>query len=352
MRRSVSSGKPPDRWGDLRITRLGYDMVDSFGNPFGRGLRCSYRLRSRIIRRHVRPMIRGRFRTGLGSGGCCRRSVRRGRFVRVYPLPTLFRGLLPGKWYGPSDVRSSQCPYRDLPFRRFRRPGSGGGVPDATTLGRFRSRLAGHDLWELLPGGADRQLEEQHIVMTGGRINIVDATPVGAARSGRDKRKGGAAARDPEAGPDVGKDGRGRMKGTYGHPIRTGVDGDGFVHRRTVVPGNVHDGREHDRRPSGDGTAFHADAAHGSRGTRDKPVPMGLVLRRTSRKCGSTAFVVRTCLRPSGAGYRKRAGSAAGQGRQDLADPAGRQAGHEAGKDDAVDPGARRAQLPGTAVGR
>ena len=113
-----------------------------------------------------------------------------------YPLLTLFRGLLLGVWYGLSDVQLSQCLYRDLLFRRFCRLELGGGVPDATTLGRFRSRLVKHDLWELLLGEVNRQLEEQHIVMTEGRINIVDATPVEAARSGRGKGKDGTAVRE------------------------------------------------------------------------------------------------------------------------------------------------------------
>ena len=50
----------------------------------------------------------------------------------------------------------------------------------------------------------------------------------------------------------------------------------------------------------GEGDAFHGCA-----------VPqgaMGRVHRRTSRKRRSTAFAVRTGLRPSGMGYRKRAG--------------------------------------------
>ena len=42
------------------------------------------------------------------------------------------------------------------------------------------------------------------------------------------------------------------------------------------MPGNVRDGRERDRPPSGDGTAFHADAACGSRGTRDEPARPGI----------------------------------------------------------------------------
>ncbi len=164
-----------------------------------------------------------------------------------YPLLTLFRGLLLGVWYGLSDVRLSQCLYRDLLFRRFCRLELGGGVPDATTLGRFRSRLVKHDLWELLLGEVNRQLEEQRIVMTEGRINIVDATPVEAARSGRGKRKGGTAVQDPEARLHVKQDSRGRMKSAYGYSVHTGVDEDGFVHRQTVTPGNVHDSRERDR---------------------------------------------------------------------------------------------------------
>ena len=193
-----------------------------------------------------------------------------------YPLLTLFRGLLLGVWYGLSDVRLSQCLYRDLLFRRFCRLELGGGVPDATTLGRFRSRLVGHDLWELLLGEVNRQLEEQHIVMTEGRINIVDATPVEAARSGRGRRKDGAPARDPEAGLHVKKDSRGRVKGIYGYSVHTGVDEDGFIHRQTVTPGNVHDSRERDRLLLGDETAFYADAAYSSRETRDKLARFGI----------------------------------------------------------------------------
>ena len=93
-------------------------------------------------------------------------------------------------------------------------------------------------------------------MMTGGRTDIVDATPVEAARSGRGRRKDGAPARDPEAGPHVGKDGRGGVKGIYGYSVHAGVDGDGFVRRRTVTPGNVHDSRECDRLLPGDGTAL------------------------------------------------------------------------------------------------
>ena len=125
-------------------------------------------------------------------------------------------------------------------------------------------------------GEVNRQLEEQRIVMTEGRIHIVDATPVEAARSGRGQGKDGAAVRDPEAGLHARKDSRGRMKSAYGYSARTGVDKDGFVHRQTVTVGNVHDSRERDRLPLGDATAFHADAADSSRETRDELARFGI----------------------------------------------------------------------------
>ena len=55
------------------------------------------------------------------------------------------------------------------------------GVPDATTLGRFCQQLVQHNLWEVLLGEVNHQLEEKHIIMTEGRINIIDATPIEAA---------------------------------------------------------------------------------------------------------------------------------------------------------------------------
>lgn len=196
-----------------------------------------------------------------------------------YPLLTLFRGLLLGVWYRLSDVQLAQCLYRDLLFRKFCRLELGVGVPDATTLGRFRSRLVAHDLWELLLEEVNRQLEARHIVMTEGRINIIDATPVEAARSGRGKGRDGVPVRDSEAGLHVKRDSRGRMKSVYGYSVHTGVDEDGFIHRQTVTPGHVHDSRERDRLLLGDEAALYADAAYSSRATREALARLGIADR-------------------------------------------------------------------------
>jgi len=71
-----------------------------------------------------------------------------------YPLLTLFRSLL-----------------------------LGGDVPEASTLGRFRTRLVEQDLWDKLLSEINRQLEVKNIIMKEGRINIIDKVN-GAAREG------------------------------------------------------------------------------------------------------------------------------------------------------------------------
>jgi len=187
-----------------------------------------------------------------------------------YPLLTLFRGLLLGVWYRLSDVQLAQCLYRDLLFRKFCHLELGGEVPEASTLGRFRTKLVEHDLWDLLLGEINRQLESKNIIMTEGRINIIDATPVEAAQSSPGKGVDGQPTRDSEAGWHVKKDSRGRPKSTYGYSVHTGVDEDGFIHRQSVTPGNVHDSQERDALLLGDEAALYADAAYSSQETRDK----------------------------------------------------------------------------------
>jgi IS5 family transposase len=93
--------------------------------------------------------------------------------------------LMLGIWYELSDRELAQSLFRDLLFRKFCRFELGGDVPEASTLGRFRSKLVEHGLWDRLLGEINRQLEAKNIIMSKGRINIIDATPIEAARSSR-----------------------------------------------------------------------------------------------------------------------------------------------------------------------
>lgn len=193
-----------------------------------------------------------------------------------YPLLTLFRALLLGIWYQLSDVQLAQCLYRDLLFRKFCRLELGGDVPEASTLGRFRTKLMEQNLWDQLLAEINRQLEAKNIIMTQGRINIIDATPIEAAQSGPGNGVDGQSKRDPEAGWHVKNDSRGNKKSTYGFSVHTGVDEDGFIHRQSVTAGNVHDSKERDTLLLGDESALYADAAYSSKETRDKLTRFGI----------------------------------------------------------------------------
>ena len=206
-----------------------------------------------------------------------------------YPLLTLLRASLLGIWYRLSDVELAQTLFRDLLFRKFCHLELGGNVPDASTIGRFRAKLVEHDLWEVLLGEVNRQLEEKHIIMTEGRINIIDATPIEAAQSGPGLGVDGQPNRDPDAGWHVKADSRGTLKSTYGYSVHTGVDEpsrglqanpcravDGFIHRQTVTAGNAHDSTECDTLLLGDEAALYADAAYSSKETRAKLKRFGI----------------------------------------------------------------------------
>ena len=69
------------------------------------------------------------------------------------------------------------------------------------------------------------------------------------------------------------------MKGAYGYSVHAGVDEDGFIHRQTVTPGNVHDSRERDRLLLGDEAALYADAAYSSQATQEALARLGIVDR-------------------------------------------------------------------------
>ena len=202
-------------------------------------------------------------------------------------------------WYRLSDVQLSQWLYCDLLFRKFCHLELGGDVPEASTLGRFRNQLVKHDLWERLLGEINRQLDAKNIILTQGRINIIDAPPVEAAQSGSGKGKDGQPKRDRQAGWHVKKDSRGTLKSAYGYSVHTGVDEDGFIQRQTVTAGNVHDSVERDTPLLGDETALYADAAYSSKETRDKLERFGCRLALQIR-CNARATATNLCRQKIG----------------------------------------------------
>lgn len=170
-----------------------------------------------------------------------------------YPALLLLRALLLGQIYGLSDVQLSNQLMRDLLFRRFCRIELDQGVPDAVTLGRFRTSLDGR-MAEIL-GQVNRALAERRLILTEGQIAIVDASIIEAAQSGL---KTG----DPEAGSAVKHDSKGRMRAVWGWKGFVNVDEDNFVHKVDFTPGNASEVRRLDRLLLGSEERLYADAAY------------------------------------------------------------------------------------------
>ncbi|MDP0563554.1 MAG: transposase [Candidatus Endonucleobacter sp. (ex Gigantidas childressi)] len=120
--------------------------------------------------------------------------------------------------------------------------------------------------------------------MSEGRVNIIDATPIEAARSGSGHDKSGKPTKNPEAGWHVKNDNRGNKKSTYGFSVHTCVDGDAFIHRQSVTLDNVHDSQERDTLLLGNKAALYADSAYSSEQTREKLAQLG-IKDQVQRKC-------------------------------------------------------------------
>lgn len=167
-----------------------------------------------------------------------------------YPALTLFRALLLGLWYDLSDVKLAAQLARDLLFRKFCRLELDQGTPDATTLGRFRAQLG--ERLEPILAEVVAQLEEAKVILTEGRVAIVDATAVEAAQNGRSDRP------DPEAGWRVQKG----MRAVWGWQAFVNADEDGFIRRVAVSPGNRAEIDSLAELVVGDEAALYADAAY------------------------------------------------------------------------------------------
>ena len=195
-----------------------------------------------------------------------------------YPALTLFRALLLGLWYGLSDVRLSAQLARDLLFRKFCRLELDQGVPDDTTLGRFRTRLG--DRTEPLLAEVNRASEDARVILAEGRIAIVDATVVEAAQSR-------ISTADPEAGSRVKVSVTGRMQAGWGYQGFVNVDEDGFIHQVAVSPGNKAEVDRLEGLMTGGEVALYADAADIGPRTRALMARTGMAdhVRRRGARC-------------------------------------------------------------------
>lgn len=96
-----------------------------------------------------------------------------------YPVLTLVKLLLLQQWYCLSDPGLEEAVDDRLSFRRFAGLPLDEGVPDHSTIWRFRQELERHGLSEALFAEINRQLDARGLIVRKG--TLIDATIVQAA---------------------------------------------------------------------------------------------------------------------------------------------------------------------------
>ncbi len=150
---------------------------------------------------------------------------------RPWPLSTMLRIYCLQQWYGLSDPAAEDALYEITSIRRFARVSLDGGIPDETTILKFRHLLERHALTQRIFEDITTHLEEQGLLMKKG--TLVDATIIDAPSSTKNQ----ARQRDPEMHQT--------KKGNqwyFGMKAHIGVDlGSGLVHSLEGTAANVSD---------------------------------------------------------------------------------------------------------------
>jgi transposase, IS5 family len=102
---------------------------------------------------------------------------------QAWPPLLMFKALLLQSWYGLSDPGLEKQLARDLMFRRFINLGLSEGVPDHSTIWRFRNTLTKQGLLDTLLAEVNRQLSAKGLYIKAGEVSIVDATVIEAKQS-------------------------------------------------------------------------------------------------------------------------------------------------------------------------
>jgi len=166
------------------------------------------------------------------------------RMLRIYFLQ---------QWYGLADEALEDAIYDSQAMRGFARIDlAADGVPDATTLLKFRRLLETHDLCKGLFTAINADLTARGLMMRAG--TLVDATLIAAPPSTKNKEK----QRDPEMHQT-----RKGNQWYFGMKAHIGADRDSkLVHTVVVTAANVSDIAKTAQLLHGQETQVHADAGY------------------------------------------------------------------------------------------
>jgi IS5 family transposase len=183
---------------------------------------------------------------------------------QAWPPLLMFKALLLQSWYGLSDPGLEKQLARDLMFRRFINLGLSEGVPDHSTIWRFRNTLTKLGLLDSLLLEVNRQLSAKGLYIKAGEVSIVDATVIEAKQSRPRKGKDGENTQDSEAGYNVKVAANGKKTSTYGYKAHVNVDEDGFIKAVEYTPGNEHDSQSLEKLLTRTEHQLYADKAYAS----------------------------------------------------------------------------------------
>ena len=155
-----------------------------------------------------------------------------GRGRRPYPLGSMLRIHFMQQWFGLSDPAMEEALWETPLLREFASISSDlEGVPDETTILKFRHLLEKHELSKALFDEMTGVLTERGLLLRQG--TIVDATLIAAPPSTKNRTK----SRDPEM-----KQTRKGNQWHFGMKAHIGVDAaSGCVHSAEMTSANVHD---------------------------------------------------------------------------------------------------------------
>jgi len=188
----------------------------------------------------------------------------------AYPVLTLIRLLLLQQWYGLSDPGLEEAVDDRLSFRRFAGLPLDEGVPDHSTIWRFRQQLAGHGLAEAVFEEINRQLDALGLIVRRG--TLIDASIVAAAVKPPPAKEGAVSERDPDASWTT-KNGQ----STFGYKAHIAVDEGSNLIRDAILTGaDLHDSQAARDLIQGDEAAVYADKAYGSKALREELAERGI----------------------------------------------------------------------------
>lgn len=188
----------------------------------------------------------------------------RAKGEKAWPPLMMFKALLLQSWHNLSDPGLEKALARDLLFRRFVGMSLDQGVPDHSTIWRFRNLLEKNGLFTIAMAEINGQLTEQSLIIKQGEISIVDASVVEAKNARPRKNEHGENTQDPEAGYNVKQASDGKRKTTYGFKAHTNINEDGFIKAVHVTAGNVHDSTQLEGLLTGNEQELYADSAYKS----------------------------------------------------------------------------------------